>query len=98
MYASMLPSLLNMKTENLTNSGYDDDLLFEENLVLQMMGELTTKVFRIIGYWATFIGLLIELINCIISWNLSWIYIYLNWSIEAIIALYCLSILALREI
>jgi len=49
MYASMLPSLLNMKTENLTNSGYDDDLLFEENLVLQMMGELFTKVFRIIG-------------------------------------------------
>lgn len=39
MYASMLPSLLNMKTENLTNSGYDDGFLLEEN-ILQMMGEL----------------------------------------------------------
>lgn len=38
MYASMLPSLLNMKTENLTNSGYDDGYLLEEN-ILQMMGE-----------------------------------------------------------
>lgn len=38
MYASMLPSLLNMKTENLTNSGYDDGFLLEEN-ILQMMGE-----------------------------------------------------------
>lgn len=42
MYASMLPSLLNMKTENLTNSSYDDAFLLEENL-LHIMGELEER-------------------------------------------------------
>ncbi|KQS70353.1 transcription factor HNF-4 homolog isoform X2 [Drosophila erecta] len=39
MYASMLPSLLNMKTENLTNSSYDDAFLLEENLLHIMESE-----------------------------------------------------------
>ncbi|XP_017854468.1 transcription factor HNF-4 homolog isoform X2 [Drosophila busckii] len=36
MYASMLPSLLNMKTESLTNSSYDDPYLLEDNFLHMM--------------------------------------------------------------